>query len=101
VGYERETSFWSIIDIRIDSLECDLPEDVMNIFKEEFKNTKKTNWELLSDDERNKQLIQQESLNNKYNVDIHPTEGHPTELRVTRRGDMVLDEEIDVSVRRA
>jgi hypothetical protein len=74
----------------------------MNIFKEEFKNTKKTNWELLSDDERNKQLIQQESLNNKYNVDIHPTEGHPTaELRVTRRGDIVLDEEIDVSDRRA
>jgi hypothetical protein len=103
VGYERETSFWSIIDIRIDSLECDLPEDVMNIFKKEFKNTKKTNWELLSDDERNRQLILKESLmNNKYNVDIHTTEGHPTaELRVTRRGDMVLDEEIDVSVRRA
>jgi hypothetical protein len=41
-------------------------------------------------------------LNNKYNVDIHPTEGHPTaELRVTRRGDIVLDEEIDVSERRA
>jgi hypothetical protein len=71
----------------------------MNIFKEEFKNTKKTNWELLSDDERNKQLIQQESLNNKYNVGIHTTEEQPvpvSELRVTRRGDIVLDEEIDV-----
>ena len=102
LSYDKETSFWTIIDLRTDSIDCDLPEDVMNIFKEEFKNTKKTNWELLSDDERNKQLIQQESLNNKYNVDIHPTEGHPTaELRVTRRGDMVLDEEIDVSVRRA
>jgi hypothetical protein len=100
--YDKETSFWTIIDLRTDSIDCDLPEDVMNIFKEEFKNTKKTNWELLSDDERNKQLIQQESLNNKYNVDIHPTEGHPTaELRVTRRGDIVLDEEIDVSDRRA
>ena len=65
VGYERETSFWSIIDIRIDSLECDLPEDVMNIFKEEFKNTKKTNWELLSDDERNRQLTLQENLRTK------------------------------------
>jgi hypothetical protein len=102
LSYDKETSFWTIIDLRTDSIDCDLPEDVMNIFKEEFKNTKKTNWELLSDDERNKQLIQQESLNNKYNLDIHPTEGHPTaELRVTRRGDIVLDEEIDVSVRRA
>jgi hypothetical protein len=102
LSYDKETSFWTIIDLRTDSIDCDLPEDVMNIFKEEFKNTKKTNWELLSDDERNKQLIQQESLNNKYNVDIHPTEGHPTaELRVTRRGDIVLDEEIDVSDRRA
>ena len=97
LSYDKETSFWTIIDLRTDSIDCDLPEDVMNIFKEEFKNTKKTNWELLSDDERNKQLIQQESLNNKYNLDIHPTEGHPTaELRVTRRGDIVLDEEIDV-----
>ena len=102
LSYDKETSFWTIIDLRTDSIDCDLPEDVMNIFKEEFKNTKKTNWELLSDDERNKQLIQQESLNNEYNVDIHPTEGHPTaELRVTRRGDIVLDEEIDVSDRRA
>ena len=102
LSYDKETSFWTIIDLRTDSIDCDLPEDVMNIFKEEFKNTKKTNWELLSDDERNKQLIQQESLNNKYDVDIHPTEGHPTaELRVTRRGDIVLDEEIDVSERRA
>jgi hypothetical protein len=102
LSYDKETSFWTIIDLRTDSIDCDLPEDVMNIFKEEFKNTKKTNWELLSDDERNKQLIQQESLNNKYNLDIHPTEGHPTaELRVTRRGDIVLDEEIDVSERRA
>jgi hypothetical protein len=103
LSYDKETSFWTIIDLRTDSIDCDLPEDVMNIFKEEFKNTKKTNWELLSDDERNRQLILKESLmNNKYNVDIHTTEGHPTaELRVTRRGDMVLDEEIDVSVRRA
>jgi hypothetical protein len=102
VGYERETSFWSIIDIRIDSLECDLPEDVMNIFKEEFKNTIKTNWELLSEDERNRQLIQMESFNKKYDSTEYLAEGQPTaELRVTRRGDIVLDEEIDVSVRRA
>ena len=102
LSYEKETSFWTIIDLRTDSIDCDLPEDVMNIFKEEFKNTIKTNWELLSEDERNRQLIQMESLNKKYDSTEYLTEGQPTaELRVTRRGDIVLDEEIAVSVRRA
>jgi len=102
LSYEKETSFWTIIDLRTDSIDCDLPEDVMNIFKEEFKNTKKTNWELLSENERNRQLIQMESLIKKYDSTEYLAEGQPTaELRVTRRGDIVLDEEIDVSVRRA
>ena len=102
LSYEKETSFWTIIDLRTDSIDCDLPEDVMNIFKEEFKNTKKTNWELLSEDERNRQLIQMESLIKKYDSTEYLAEGQPTaELRVTRRGDIVLDEEIDVSERRA
>ena len=75
---------------------------IPNIFKEEFKNTKKTNWELLSEDERNRQLIQMESLNKKYDSTEYLAEGQPTaELRVTRRGDIVLDEEIAVSLRRA
>lgn len=99
LSYEKETSFWTIIDLRTDSIDCDLPEDVMNIFKEEFKNTKKTNWELLSEDERNRQLIQQESLYNKYNTG-GPTDEQPiSELRVTRRGDIVLDEEPAIQVR--
>ena len=99
LSYEKETSFWTIIDLRTDSIDCDLPEDVMNIFKEEFKNTKKTNWELLSEDERNRQLIQQESLYNKYNTG-DPTDEQPiSELRVTRRGDIVLDEEPAIQVR--
>jgi len=102
LSYDKETSFWTIIDLRTDSIDCDLPEDVMNIFKEEFKNTKKTNWELLSENERNRQLIQMESLIKKYDSTEYLAEGQPTaELRVTRRGDIVLDEEIAVSVRRA
>ena len=100
LSYEKETSFWTIIDLRTDSIDCDLPEDVMNIFKQEFKNTKKTNWELLSDDERNRQLIQQESFNNKYNSVEYTNEEQPiSELRVTRRGDIVLDEEPAIQVR--
>lgn len=54
---DRETSFWDITDNRVDSMECDLPQEVMDIIKNEFKNTTKSNWELLSDDERNSQLF--------------------------------------------
>ena len=95
LSYEKETSFWTIIDLRTDSIDCDLPEDVMNIFKEEFKNTKKTNWELLSEDERNRQLILQESLYNKYNTEEQPV----SELRLTRRDDRILVEEPEIVVR--
>ena len=95
LSYEKETSFWTIIDLRTDSIDCDLPEDVMNIFKEEFKNTKKTNWELLSEDERNRQLILQESLYNKYNTEEQPV----SELRLTRRDDRILVEEPEIAVR--
>ena len=95
LSYEKETSFWTIIDLRTDSIDCDLPEDVMNIFKEEFKNTKKTNWELLSDDERNRQLTLQENLYTKYNTEEQPV----SELRLTRRDDRILVEEPEIVVR--
>lgn len=99
LSYEKETSFWTIIDLRTDSIDCDLPEDVMNIFKEEFKNTKKTNWELLSEDERNRQLILQESLYNKYNTE-EPTEDQSiSELRLTRRDDRILVGEPEIVMR--
>ena len=95
LSYEKETSFWTIIDLRTDSIDCDLPEDVMNIIKEDFKNTKKTNWELLSVYERNRQLILQESLYNKYNTEEQPV----SELRLTRRDDRILVEEPEIVVR--
>lgn len=56
-SYERETSFWDIKDARVDSLETDLPNHIMDVFKDQFFNCKKSNWELLSDEERNSQLI--------------------------------------------
>ena len=56
-SYDRETSFWNMIDNRIDSIESGLPIEVMEVIKNEFKNTTKPNWELLSDEDRNKQLI--------------------------------------------
>lgn len=73
-NHEKETSFWDIIDNRIDSMEANLPDEVMNVIKHEFRNTKKTNWELLSEDERNRQLIWIESnFINKKGYDLSVT----------------------------
>lgn len=56
-SYDRETSFWNMIDNRIDSIESGLPTEVMETIKNEFLNTTKPNWDLLSDEDRNKQLM--------------------------------------------
>jgi hypothetical protein len=53
----RETSFWDMSDTRIDSIESGLPNEIMEIIYNEFINVKKTNWELLSEDEANTQLL--------------------------------------------
>ena len=64
-SYERETSFWNLVDQRIDSLESGLPIEIMNIIRDEFTNTKSTNWDILSDDEKNRQILW---LDNEYYV---------------------------------
>ena len=48
--YEYETSFWDVKDIRIDSMEADLPKHVLDIIKYQFSNVTVTNWELMSDE---------------------------------------------------
>jgi hypothetical protein len=53
----RETSFWDMSDIRIDSIESGLPNEIMEVIKNEFINMKKTNWDLLSEDDANNQLL--------------------------------------------
>ena len=64
----RETSFWDMSDIRIDSIESGLPNEIMEIIKNEFTNVKKTNWDLLSEDDANNQLlwIQQNSYDKEF-----------------------------------
>jgi hypothetical protein len=57
MSYDRETSFWNIIDNRIDSIESGLPVEVMEVIKNEFTNTKQSNWDILSDEEKNKQVL--------------------------------------------
>jgi hypothetical protein len=56
-SYEKETSFWNLVDQRIDSLESGLPNEVMILIKNEFTNTKQSNWDILSDEEKNKQVL--------------------------------------------
>lgn len=53
---DRELSFWNMVDRRIDSIEANLPDFIMDIFKKEFnKETKVSNWGLLSREEQEKQ----------------------------------------------
>jgi len=56
-GYDdRELSFWNILDKRIDSMEANLPNEIMSIFKNEFnKEDKVSNWALLSQEDQEKQ----------------------------------------------
>jgi hypothetical protein len=56
-SHESETSFWNITDQRIDSMDSGLPSDVLDIFRNEFSNTKQSNWDILTDEERNRQIL--------------------------------------------
>jgi hypothetical protein len=61
--YEYETSFWDVKDIRIDSMEANLPHHVLDIIKHQFSNVTVTNWELMSDEAKGqKQMYEQKSL---------------------------------------
>lgn len=88
--YEKETSFWDSVDNRIDSMESNLPSDVLGIIKYEFNHIKKSNWDLLSDDERNIQLIWLE--NNSYgrkgnNIGVYREELSNEEMSITYTSD--------------
>jgi len=77
-SYEDETSFWDVKDTRIDSMDADLPFNIIELIKIEFKN-KKTNWETLSDEHRLKQTLYLESLKNEkksYYDELSPVAGN-------------------------
>jgi hypothetical protein len=48
--YEKETSFWDVKDNRLDSMETNLPNHILDIIKYQFSNVFTTNWELMSQD---------------------------------------------------
>lgn len=45
--YDRETSFWDSQDNRLDSMETNLPDIVLDVIKDQFNNVKTTNWALM------------------------------------------------------
>lgn len=55
-GYDKELSFWNNLDMKIDSIESGLPDFILNLIKDDFLTTNKTNWDILSDDEKNRQM---------------------------------------------
>lgn len=79
-GYDVETSFWNITDQRIDSMESGLPNDVLDVIRYDFFNTKESNWDILSDEERNRQLLwfeneyQMKKVSNDYNGPVGEVE---------------------------
>ena len=58
--YEYETSFWDVKDIRIDSMEANLPSHILDIIKYQFSNVTTTNWELMSDEAKGFTLVTHE-----------------------------------------
>lgn len=44
---DKETSFWNVVDQRVDSIETDLTQEVFNVIRQEMKE-KKSNWDLLN-----------------------------------------------------
>lgn len=75
---DRELSFWNIIDKRIDSMEANLPYEIMSIFRNEFnKEDKVSNWALLSQEDQEKQenwlyMNNYKRINNRYDDDVEP-----------------------------
>ena len=61
--YEYETSFWDVKDIRIDSMEADLPNHILDIIKYQFSNVTVTNWELMSDEAKGQKHTYEKSFN--------------------------------------
>jgi hypothetical protein len=69
IDYEYETSFWDAKDVRIDSMETNLPLHILNIIRNEFTHTTQTNWDLFPDDYKSQHVtITQVTWDNEPNI---------------------------------
>jgi hypothetical protein len=104
--YEKETSFWDVVDVRIDSLESGLPHEILNVFQQEFKTQDVTNWNLLSNEDKLEQLHQLK-IKGKFpsDVDLEIQNAETTlvnSLRdvITNMSRLDITEDIDVPAER-
>lgn len=54
--FTEELSFWNIKDNRVDSMELDIPDEIFIILRQHIKISVITNWDLLTDEEKDNQL---------------------------------------------
>jgi hypothetical protein len=89
-GHDAETSFWNITDQRIDSMDSGLPSDVLDIFRNEFSNTKQSNWDILTDEERNRQILwlENEYGSKKMSMSYNDYEERPVENEAVPMNDV-------------
>ena len=88
---DREFSFWNQQDTRIDSIESDLPDFIMNEIRNEVKKNI-TNFSLLSDEDKKKQESLLDRLSGKMSS-IEEREGEDVEVPV--RDEPMVDETIN------
>jgi hypothetical protein len=93
--YEYETSFWDAKDIRVDSMDTNLPYYVLSIIRDEFTHTKLTNWELFSDEYKAQYLSTTTMTTNTWDdqPNVAPNQGG---LGLAIRNAITYDEDINV-----
>jgi hypothetical protein len=93
--YEYETSFWDAKDIRVDSMDTNLPERILILIRSEFTNTKLTNWELFSDEYKAQYLSNTTMTTNTWHDEpnVAPNQGG---LGLAIRNAITYDEDINV-----
>jgi hypothetical protein len=92
-------AFWNVKDNRIDSIDSNLPNEVMDVIRYEFNNTTKSNWDILPDDEKNRQVLW---LENEYMSKKSSRENELVEeSRDYGLADPMIGEVADVAPRRA
>lgn len=94
---EHEFSFWNQEDIRIDSLESGLPQNVLSVIYEEIKNKKIPNFNLLTEQEQKTQeglRYEKKTFSARMGVELSDAP-QPTEEIVMEERDMgmMVDED--------
>ena len=63
--FHEEVSFWSAEDRRVDSMEVNLPNHIINIIRGEYKENRITNWDLMGEELQAKENIYYEEKDSR------------------------------------